>query len=198
MHDNSIERTTNGTGMVKDLTYAGLQQYFLKDDYGNVTSFKIPLFSEVLEWCKTSNVILTVDIKRSVSLAKVIKAIERANAERISVIITYDLQQAKSAYGLNPNLMLSVSARNDQELQWLLNSGIPTQNMVAFTGTRLSDRSLYNDLKANGIVCMLGTLGNLDNRAEARGDNLYMDWMDLGIDILATDRPFEAHNAIKE
>ncbi len=68
--------------------------------------------------------------------------------------------------------------------------------MLAFTGTRLSDESLYKRLHNEDIVCMLGTLGNLDRQAEAKGSQLYKTWKSKGVDILATDRPFEAFNAI--
>lgn len=198
MHDNSIDRTTNGSGLVKDLSYAELKKYYLVDDYGNETTFKIPLFSEVLKWCKTNNIILTVDIKRSVSQKVVIDAVKEANAEDISIIITYDVAQAKTAYELAPELLLSVSARNDEEFDRLLEAKIPTKNMLAFTGTRLSNASLYERLHANEIVCILGTLGNLDKQAEARGNELYAKWKALGVDIIATDRPFEAFNALNK
>lgn len=196
MHDNSIDRTTNGSGLVKNLTYKELKKYSLVDDYGNQTNYKIPLFSEVLKWSKANNVILTIDIKRSVSQKDVIKAIEKAEAKDISIIITYDVEQAKSAHSLAPDLLLSVSARNDEEFDRLLKANIPTENMLAFTGTRLSDKSLYQRLHDNDIVCILGTLGNLDKQAEAKGEKLYLQWKKLGVDILATDRPFEAHKAI--
>ncbi len=197
MHDNSIDRTTIGTGLVKNLTYNQIQLLNLVDDHGNLTKFKVPLFSDVLKWCTTNNVILTVDVKRSVSFEAVIKAIRDAKAEDISIIITYDVEQAKLAYRLAPELLLSVSARNDEEFDRLLAAKIPTHNMLAFTGTRLSDVSLFERLHAKNIVCMLGTLGNLDQQAEARGDELYNKWKDLGVDVLATDRPFAAYNAIK-
>ena len=172
------------------------QEFNLIDDYGNVSNFKIPLFSNVLEWCKEKNVILTVDLKRSVSQETVIKAIREAKAEGIVIIITYDVAQAKTAYKLAPDLLLSVSARNNDEFDRLLKAKIPTQNMLAFTGTRLSNPSLYKRLHEKDIVCMLGTLGNLDKQAKARGDELYKTWKNKGVDILATDRPFEAFNAI--
>ena len=196
LHDNSIDRTTNGSGLVKNLTYNELKKFNLKDDYGTMTTFKIPLFSEVLKWCTTNNVILTVDIKRSVSQETVIKAIREANAEDVSVIITYDVAQAKTAYAIAPELLLSVSARNDEEFDRLLEAKIPTKNMLAFTGTRLSKASLYTRLHDANIVCMLGTLGNLDKQAEAKGDELYNNWKDLGVDVLATDRPFAAYSTI--
>ena len=120
-----------------------------------------------------------------------------AKAEDISIIITYDVLQAKSAYTLAPELLISVSARNHNEFNRLMEAKIPMENMLAFTGTRLSDASLFKRLHAENIVCMLGTLGNLDKQTEAKGDILYNKWKNLGIDVLATDRPFAAYNAIK-
>ncbi len=198
MHDNSIDRTTNGTGLVKNLSYNELKNLNLVDDYNNVTSFKIPLLSEVLKWCKANKVIVTIDIKRSVSQEAVINAIRKAKAEGVCIIITYDVKQAKTAYKLAPELLLSVSARNDVEFDRLLAAKIPIKNMLAFTGTRLSDASLFKRLHAENIVCMLGTLGNLDKQAEARGDELYKQWKTLGVDVFATDRPFEAFEAINK
>ncbi|NNK22701.1 MAG: glycerophosphodiester phosphodiesterase family protein [Winogradskyella sp.] len=198
MHDNSIDRTTTGTGLVKNQTYTQLKAFNLVDDFGNETRFKIPLFKDVLEWSKSNNVVLSVDIKRSVPQDEVINAIKEKDAEDVCIIITYDLAQAKRAYALVPNMMFSFSARNDREADALLNSGIPTKNMIAFTGTRLSDKSLFQKLHDSDILCMLGTLGNLDKRAEARGDNLYKDWLNLGVDMLATDRQFSVNNTINK
>lgn len=198
MHDNSIDRTTTGTGLLKNKTYADLKAFNLVDDFGNETTFKIPLFSQVLEWSKENNVILSVDIKRSVPQKEVINVIKEAHAQDIAIIITYSLDQAKSAYKLAPNMMLSVSGRNNKEVNALLNSDIPTKNMMAFTGTRLSNKSLFDKLHDNDILTTLGTLGNLDRRAEVRGDNLYNEWMKLGVDMIATDRPFAVNDAIKK
>ncbi|MCB4809265.1 glycerophosphodiester phosphodiesterase family protein [Tamlana sp. 62-3] len=197
MHDNAINRTSTGNGKVSNFTYKELLQYNLKDDFGNETSFKIPLFKDVLQWAKTNNVILTVDIKRGVSVKKVVNQIKEIKAEDIAIIITYNLDQATAAYKEAPELLLSVSARNEKELDWLIHSGIPTQNMLAFTGTRLSPNTLYSKIHDYGIKTILGTLGNLDKQASAKNDSLYRVWSKKGIDIIATDRPFEAYNAIK-
>lgn len=197
MHDNTLERTSTGKGKITDYTFAELQNFNLKDDFGNVTTYTIPLFSDVLKWARDHNVILTIDIKQSVAVENVVALIRDVKAQDISVIITYDLKQAERANAIAPELLLSVSARNNKEFEWLLHSGIPTENMLAFTGTRLSPDSLYHKIHKNGIKTMLGTLGNLDKRAEARGDSLYRVWVSKGIDIIATDRPFAAATAIK-
>lgn len=198
MHDNSIDRTTTGSGLIKNIDYETLQSFDLIDDFGNETSFKVPLFSDVLKWSKENNVVLSIDIKRSVPQGDVISAIKAMEAEDIAIIITYSLEQAQNAYKLAPELLLSVSARNDEECDRILNSNIPAKNMIAFTGTRLSNRSLFERLHNNNILCMLGTLGNLDNRAKARGGYLYNEWLELGADMLATDRPFAVAEAINK
>lgn len=196
MHDNTLSRTTTGDGSIVNFTFEELKAFNLLDDYGNETTFKIPMFIEVLKWAKDNNVVLTIDIKRSVALENVIKEIRYANAEDVSIIITYDIRQAELANAAAPDLLLSVSARNYQEFKWLLRSGIPTENMIAFTGTRLSPDSLYTKIHHYGIKTMLGTLGNLDKRAATKGDTLYKIWLDKGIDVIATDRPFAVAKAI--
>ena len=196
LHDNSLERTTTGTGKLTDYTYKEISAFNLEDDFGNETTFKIPLFTDVIKWAKTNNVILTVDIKRSVAVETVIDAVRSEKAEDVCIIITYDMQQAQKAYKWAPELLLSVSARNDKELDWLLHSNIPTENMLAFTGTRLSPDDFYKKVQSYGIKTILGTLGNLDKQAETKGDVPYKVWQNKGIDVFATDRPFATAKAL--
>lgn len=190
MHDNTLERTTTGTDKLTNYTFSQLQQFNLVDDFGNETAFKIPSFKAVLLWAKANNIILTVDVKRSVAIKDVIAIIREVKAEDIAIVITYNMDQAKAAYALAPELLLSVSARNMKEFSRLLESDIPTKNMLAFTGTRLSPDSLFTNIHNKGIKTILGTLGNLDKQANARGDHLYKEWIAKGIDLIATDRPF--------
>jgi len=196
MHDNTLNRTSTGEGDITNFTYQELLKFNLEDDFGNETKFKIPLFKDVLVWAKTNNVVLTIDIKKSVAVEQIVALVKEVKAEDISVIITYDMKQASAAYRAAPNLMLSVSARNNKELDWLLHSEIPTENMMAFTGTRLSPEAFYQKLHDLGITCTLGTLGNLDKQAQAKGDELYRKWENLGVDIIATDRPFEVATSL--
>lgn len=197
MHDDALERTTNGLGRVDQSNWESLSELKLKDDFDSITSFKIPLFADILEWAKKENAILTVDIKRSVNPERVLNFIEEADALSQSVIITYSIETAKILYALNPKVVLSISIRSMEEFKRAANSGIPWKNMVAFTGTKESDPILYQNLHKKGVMCMLGTLGNLDRKAIAKGDHLYKEWAAKGIDIFATDRPLEVFKALK-
>ncbi len=197
MHDDDLERTTTGQGKLNSYVYSEIKNFDLVDDFGTATVFKIPKFKDVLIWAKENKVVLTIDIKRSVNVKEVIDLINEVQAEDISIIITYDLKQAQRAFKLAPDLLLSVSARNQEELDWLIHSNIPTENMLAFTGTRQSTPELYSKIHSYGIKCILGTLGNLDKQAKSRGDHLYKEWVSKGIDVIATDRPFAVAEILK-
>ncbi len=60
MHDNTVDRTTNGHGKVSDLTSAELKKLRLRAGHGAVTRHEIPTFEEVLNLCK-GKILINVD-----------------------------------------------------------------------------------------------------------------------------------------
>ncbi|GHB35879.1 glycerophosphodiester phosphodiesterase family protein [Mongoliitalea lutea] len=196
MHDNTLDRTTTGKGRVVDHTYEEIQEFFLVDKEGTITTFKVPTLEEVLAWGK-GRTLFTVDIKREVPFEMIIDAIKKQEAEAYAAVITYSLEAAKKIHRLHPDLMLSVSIRNEEELTRFQSSGIPVDRWIAFTGTSERAPEFNKQLHELGVFTILGTLGNLDRSAIARGDQLYAGFVQNGADILATDRPIEAAKAIE-
>lgn len=188
MHDASFDRTTTGTGKVESKRWADLKDLRLKDNEGQVTDHPIPTLEETLLWGK-GRCLMSLDVKRGVPFERVVGLVRATGTEGSVVVITYSAGDAKKVHDLAPELMLSVSIRNPEELEWMRQTGIPWRNMVAFTGTSLKDGAFYDQLHQLGISCIVGTLGNLDKSAAARGDQLYREWRQLGADIFATDRP---------
>lgn len=198
MHDESIDRTTTMRGKIKQLYWDEIKDAFLMDDFGKTTSFKIPTFVEVLKWAKYNNVKLQVDVKRGVPYSKVLDLVQQHDMLNQSIFITYSLKGVQQVYNHNPNAMISVSIRNMEEWERFNAINIPYENVIAFTGTTLSDPELYNTLHKNGILCILGTLGNLDNMAKNKNDDLYAHWAKMGIDFFATDRPGAVQKALRK
>ncbi|SOD81387.1 glycerophosphodiester phosphodiesterase family protein [Spirosoma fluviale] len=190
MHDANLDRTTTGTGKLIDRNYAELSQYRLEDNQGNVTPYKIPTLEDVLRWGK-NKVTFTLDVKRNVSFAKVVDMIHKTGAEDYVAVITYNAQDAAKLNKLDPNLMISVTIRNRAEYDRLRELGVPDNRMVAFVGVKEPDADLYKFLHEKGIACILGTLGNLDKQAAAKGDQVYKKFVENGADIMSTDRPLE-------
>ncbi len=190
MHDDKLDRTTTGKGFVKDYTWEELNKLKLKDEDGKITSFKIPTLKQVLEWTK-GKAFLTLDVKKGVSLQAINKLIKSTNSAPYVAIITYNLNRAKEVYQMNPDLMISISGRNMEDIKRIKNSGINFENLIAFTGVSEPNPAVYEALHDMGIFAILGALGNLDRRAIARGDQVYDKLYENGADILATDRPIE-------
>lgn len=201
MHDATLDRTTTGTGKLIDKTYAELGPYRLEDNMGNGTAYKIPTLEEVLRWGKNRTergpVTFTLDVKRNVSFAKVVDMIHKTGAGDYAAVITYNAKDAALVHQLDPNLMISVTIRNRAEYDRLHELGIPDNRMVAFVGVSEPGADLYQFLHQKGIACILGTLGNLDKQAAAKGDQVYKKFAENGADIMSTDRPLEIWRAVK-
>lgn len=196
MHDDKLDRTSTGTGKIADTTWAYLQSLQLKDNGGRLTPYRIPTLQQVLAWGR-NKVAFTLDVKRSVPFDLVVKAVQAAGAQRYAAIITYNAADAAKVHKLDSTLMISVTLRNREEYDRHVALGIPDHRMLAFVGTREPDANWLSWLHQKGIRCILGTLGNLDKMAAAKGDSLYRRWYSNGADIMSSDRPLEAWKALQ-
>ena len=82
IHDETINRTSNGRGYVKDYTYQELCKFNFNYRFKNVEA-KIPLLAELLDYCYGKDVILNLEIKTD--------KIQYPNIEQM----TYDLVKEK-------------------------------------------------------------------------------------------------------
>lgn len=195
MHDETLDRTTTGKGKLSRKTFEELKELKLKDNNGLVTNYRIPTLEDALQW-GIGRVIYTLDVKKSVPYEKVIELIRKTKAEANSIIITYSANQAEVVNRLAPDLMISATIKNTDDLNRLSEMSIPDTRLIAFVGTREPDTALYTLLRQHGIKSILGTIGNLDRSAERAGYQLYADFIVRGADVLSTDRPFEAYKAL--
>ncbi|GAA0880747.1 glycerophosphodiester phosphodiesterase family protein [Algoriphagus jejuensis] len=196
MHDDDLDRTTNGTGKVEEVTFEYIQGLLLEDNEGKLTEFKVPTLKEALVWSK-GKALLTVDIKKSVPFEKVVEEVHETQSEAHAALITYSFAAAKKLHHLAPKLMLSITIRNEEEIERMEETGIPWDRAIAFTGLAERTPEFNKALHDRGVFTILGVLGNLDKSAEAHGDQLYASFVQNGADILATDRPIEASAAIQ-
>ena len=134
-----------------------------------------------------------LDIKNGVSYEDVLNIVLAEGALDHCVLIANSANAAKKLASMHPDIMLSVTIRNQDEWARYRATGIPTRRVVAFTGTILSPLALYDTLHAYGIMGILGTLGNLDQQAKSQGAKMYKDWARSGVDMFSSDRPIEVY-----
>lgn len=201
MHDDTLDRTTTGSGKVSRATWGEVQALRLVDEAGRRTAYKVPALADVLKWA-TGRAILTLDIKRGTDFSKVVAEVRDASAMDYVVAISYSLEQAKSFHAMAPEMAISVTVRNADELEAVLASGLPQDRLLAWTGTRLLPRELYDSIHAQGWRVILGTLGNpatsLDGEiARSGASDRYLELFQYGVDVIATDRFWAVQAAIR-
>jgi glycerophosphoryl diester phosphodiesterase len=197
MHDCCLDRTSNGFGAVADHTFEELRKLRLKDPAGNLTDFRIPTLEEVLLWAKDKT-LLTIDIKPGVTPEMIEQLVRKHQAESYATVIAYDLATARRYHQLNPELVISLTFRGMADVQELDASGIPFANIIAFTGLSDPGQEMYRALHKRGISCIIGTMGSLDRQHATADTNVYAQLVRNGADIITTDRPRAAAEALKE
>lgn len=200
MHDRTLDRTTTGAGAVADTPWSEVEKLHLVDGAGWVTPYRVPTLQAALQWAKGKTV-LQIDFKPTADYAEVIELIRETGSEDNVILIAYSLGSANALLELWPGAPLSLSLDNTQELTAARYAGIPYENIIAFTGTRIPRPDLYRELEAEDIEVIFGTLGrspnSIDNVIDRFGtDERYAELSEGGVDILATDRPREAAAAL--
>jgi len=197
MHDKTLDRTSTGSGLVVSHNFSEIKEYYLEDNFGYRTNFRIPTLENTLDRGK-NKVIFTLDVKKTTPYRKVLELVKSKKAENFAVIITYNANEAIEVYKLNPDVLISVSLMQENDYYRLKELGIPDKNMLAFIGTREPKTEFIEFLHQKGIKTILGVLGNLDKKAAAKGDEFYDELIKKGVDILATDRPEAVFSRIQK
>src|SRR5438105_7599930 len=89
IHDETLERTTNGHGLVRDHTLAELEQLDAGDGQ------QIPTLGEVLTWARSHNAVVDIEIKNAPLYyegieASVVSALKRTEMVDQVIVISFD------------------------------------------------------------------------------------------------------------
>jgi glycerophosphoryl diester phosphodiesterase len=190
MHDDDLDRTSTGMGLVADHTLAEIQQ--LKLETGSkTTDFHPPTLQTALERAVKTGAILELDKKRSASFQPIIAAVRAAKAENNVFVITYTDDQAIEAHKLAPDIVITATIDDVAQLDRLLARGVRPETLLAWTGNIEPRLDLWKALAAREIESVFGTNGSradsLDTRYWQDDDGSeFTDLVASGLPILVT------------
>jgi glycerophosphoryl diester phosphodiesterase len=191
MHDETVDRTTTGTGRVDAMSLAEFQSLRLEAPGPTAKPSPPPTLQELL--AIDEGIVLQLDVKRGVSFEDVIAAVQTADAKNRVIVIVYSLADAITVHNLDPSLMMSVQINSEEELDTLSRVGVNLSRVLAWTGTREPRPALYQALRARGVEVLFGTLGpegqSIDSQIEAsRQPRRYVEIARTGVTQIATGR----------
>jgi glycerophosphoryl diester phosphodiesterase len=201
MHDETVDRTTDGTGRIGELTLAEVQALSLEDETGRVLDAHPPSLRQALDWAG-GRTILLLDVKRGAPLERAVEAVRTARAEDRVIIIVYSAEDAITVHRLDAQLMVAAPIGSVADLERLRQAEVDLTRVLAWTGTREPDSALNVALALRGVEVVFGTLGPSETSWDARfareGDRGYAAFAETGLSVIATDRPEAAYRALDE
>ena len=88
MHDETLGRTTTGSGPVRGHALKEVRSVQLQTEGGSTTRFEVPTVQEALAWAE-GRAILELDIKEEVPRSRVVEALRRSDGLDQALVITY-------------------------------------------------------------------------------------------------------------
>lgn len=200
MHDERLDRTTNGKGLIAETTFADIQKLFLKDHNGNVTQHKVPTLKEVLLMSK-GRIMLNLD-KADRFFEQVVALLQETGTTDIAILKgLQSIEEINNRLGVHLDsiiFMPMVRIDNDDAEQRITSFVNEMAPVVFEVGYQKSDNPL--PLKAKKLVArksllwynsLKGRNGNHDDVvSKADPDAGYGYLIDkLGARMIQTDEP---------
>ncbi|MBI2391261.1 MAG: glycerophosphodiester phosphodiesterase family protein [Deltaproteobacteria bacterium] len=106
VHDTTVDRTTNGTGDVEQLTFDEIRKLSVKTDLpGDFSCEKVPTLREILELSRGRALVL-VDANKTSRVDLLVNAIRDADALDWAVFDTSSVDKIDQALAIEPRLMI--------------------------------------------------------------------------------------------
>lgn len=200
MHDDTIDRTTTGSGKVSDFTLNELKQFNLLNPIGVITRQKVPTFEEILQLAK-DKILIQVDKWKPYS-KQVVELAKKHNCERQIILRTTDKSGvSKKKYGnlfdnmiLMPVLVCKGDIDNEKFDDFIKNYSSPVFSL-SFTNENFPILNRIPELKQAGYRIWLNSLwdtfnaGHDDELAVVDPNNSYGWLLDKGANIIFSDNP---------
>jgi glycerophosphoryl diester phosphodiesterase len=201
-HDETLDRTSTGTGRIRDQPYEALGRLRLKDANGNVTGHRIPTLDAALDWAKGKTV-LFLDSK-DVDVLDRARRIQARDARAWAVVMAYSFADARRLYDFDPDIMMQVFLPDADSVKRFDETGIPWENVVGFvTHTSPANPAIFSLIAGRGAMAIVGTSRTIDRdyRTGLIGRNAmlarYRATIRSGAHVVEADLGIEAGEALE-
>lgn len=210
MHDNTINRTTDGKGKVSDYTLAELKKLHLRNGMGRVTFHQIPTLEEVLNLSKGK---ILINIDKGYDYFKDVYVLLEKTGTTDQVVIKsgYDYAKVKADNGdvLNKVIYMPIVNLNKPDAEKMIDSYKalkPVAIECCFSQVTPDVLRLLKKVNENGSKIWINSLwpslnaGHDDDRAvELNEPDETWGWiLKQGAALIQTDRPQALINYLKK
>lgn len=192
LHDNSVERTTNGRGLVKDLSLKQVLGLKINNNTKcDTTTYRVPTFQQILKLCK-GRICIYIDFKEA-SAAATFKMLKQNNMDRQAIVYINKPEQYYEWRNVCPTmpLMLSMpdSVKSKEQIKKFINAYKPDVLDGNYTA--------YNEGML-AVACGLSIPVWPDGQSTSEGKETWDKAVALKLTGLQTDHVFQLVNYLKQ
>ena len=138
IHDERVNRTTNGEGWVKDLTFAELRALDAGSSFSEeYRGEKIPSLDEVLAWLKGTELVVNVELKTGLYRyegieAKVLELVAKYDLEDRVIISSFNHYSLVETRRLNPTIETAILFMEGLYEPWTYAKTVGAQGLHCF------------------------------------------------------------------
>jgi len=175
MHDEKVDRTTDGTGYVEEMNYEEIKKLDAGKWKGNFKNVKVPSLKEVFE--KIGNKITYfIEIKKA-KVSEVIKTIDDFKLKENVIICSFHIDYLLKSKKLSPEIPVAfITSSFPENFSYLIKNGI---NMLNILHTEMDD-GRFIQLTKRGILTHVWTV---DKKEEMK------KYLNMGIPAITTNCP---------
>lgn len=202
MHDKTIDRTTNGKGLITDWTLDSLQTLYLKDGLGIETKYKIPTLEEALILCKGKTL---VNLDKSYEFFNQAYDVAKKTGTTKQIVMkgyNKTVDQVMADFGTKLDtitFMPIINLDNQPNARQIIDDYQTKLKVKAFEIVFSKDTSKvltrFSQIKEKGSRIWVNSLwaslnaGYEDNEAVKNKDSIYGWYLKKGVNMIQTDRP---------
>jgi glycerophosphoryl diester phosphodiesterase len=197
LHDETVDRTTNGNGNITTLTDAYINSLKLKTSSGMLTDESVPAFRDVLMYAKSNNVVLMLDVKDDI-WKDVISLVNEYDIARKCIALTFNPAVTAKVHSLSNVIAISFLAKDVESWNVIQKINIPHDNLVAYV-TSATDVSLINIIHQLKISIIADASESMRNKAMLYSVEFYRSMIQkMKLNILITDFPVEVSKLLQQ
>jgi glycerophosphoryl diester phosphodiesterase len=191
VHDDTVDRTTDGTGAVASMTFDALRKLHVKSDRfpGDFSCERIPTLEELLTTCRGRALVL-VDGNKSDQVEAMVDAIHKADALDWAVFDTDDLTKIDRALAAEPRLLIQPRVQKIEDLAPILQKYASHPPVFVEISSKVFPMGVAQ-LHGAGLRVLTDVfVADVGVRAGA-DRKTYLDFVTSGADALQSDLPDE-------
>lgn len=191
LHDNTLERTTTGTGTIENATDEYLRSLKLRNGKGEILDEKIPSLEELLKFINKKNIFLMLDVKID-DWKQIMDLVKSKRAVNKCLVLTFKPENSKKVHDLSPDMLVSCLVKDRNDLNEI-SKIVPANVMMAYVN-KSTPADVIHEMKSKKIFLVSDASEVERNNGAAYSAEFYRA---LGVDVLVTDLPREVRALIK-